>query len=360
MAQNKEGQEKSELATSKRLKDARDKGQVSKSQDVTTAAMMLIGGIAVFVFGGFIMENFQGFMSTIFSNITLYEITDANITHYSTYMLKYIASLILPLILLIFTIALISEVSQVGFHVASKKFTEGLRWKQIFNPFSGIKRIFFSSNSLFELFKSLAKIGILSVIVFLTLRGKDDEIVGLMERPFSDIGSYMVSISFELVWKVASVYIFIAIIDYFYQKWKYAEDMKMTKQEVRDENKQMEGDPLIKSRLRSLMRGRLRRLMLDNVKKADVVITNPTHFAVAIKYEQGKMTAPIVIAKGADFIAAKIRNIAQENDIPIFEEPPLARALYFNVEINDEIPENLFKAVAQVLAYIYNLKNIKI
>lgn len=359
MAQNKEGQEKTELATAKRLKDARDKGQVSKSHDVTTAAVLLFGGLSVFIFGGMIIGEFKGFMSTMLANTTTYEITDQNVIHYTTQMLKYVGSLLMPLISVIFAVALIGEISQVGFHFASKKFTEGLKWKQVFNPFSGIKRIFFSSNSLFELAKSLAKIIILSLIVFLTLRGKDEEIIGLLQRPFMDIGEYMVSLSFEIVWKVASVYIVIAIFDFIYQKWKFQEDMKMTKQELKDENKQTEGDPFIKGRLRALMRGRIRKLMLDNAKKADVIITNPTHFAVALQYQQGAMNAPVVVAKGADFMAAKIREIAKEYDIPIYEEPPLARAIFFNVEVDDEIPENLFKAVAQVLAYVYHLKNAK-
>ena len=359
MAENKEGQEKTELATSRRLEEAREKGQVSKSQDVTTAAMLLIGGLSVFVFGGLIIDNFKEFMITILTNLSTQEITDQNVAHYTGELFKFLAVILLPLILIIFTVALSGEVAQVGFKIASKKFTEGLRWKQIFNPFSGIKRIFFSSHSLFELAKSMAKIGILSIIVFLVLKDKGAEIVGLIERPFGDLGNFMIELSLELVWKVAAVYILIAFADMIYQKWKFKEDMKMTKQEIKDEHKQSEGDPLIKSRLRSIMRGRMRRMMMDKVPQADVVITNPTHFAVALKYEHGSMHAPVVVAKGADFLAARIKNMAGENSIPIVEDAPLARTIYFNVEVNDEIPETLFKAVAEVLAYVYHLKNVK-
>jgi flagellar biosynthetic protein FlhB len=166
----------------------------------------------------------------------------------------------------------------------------------------------------------------------------------------------MASISIELVIKVGVVYIVIAVSDALFQKWQHKEDLKMTKQEVKDENKQSEGDPMVKARMRQIMRSKIRSAMMKSTAEADVVITNPTHYAVALKYEMGQMTAPKVVAKGADFLAARIREIATDNNVPIVEEPPLARAIYFNVEVDDEIPENLFKAVAQILAYIYNLK----
>lgn len=357
MAENQDGQEKTELASRKKLEEARSKGQVSKSNDVTTAGILIVGGIAVYFLGGGMIDNFQGFMKTIFINLPYYDISDQNFPTLFAELIKFLAVILLPIILMIFAISLIGEISQVGLKWASKKFTsEGMRWDQIFKPLKGLKRIFFSKNSFVELIKSLLKVLVLGLVVFFVLRGKDDEIIGLLNRPFSDIGTFMAELSFELVWKVGVVYILIAFGDFFWQKYKFAEDMKMTKQESKDETKQSEGDPQVRMRMRQLMRNRIRRAMMDNVPKADVVITNPTHFAVALQYTSGEMSAPRVVAKGADFLAAQIRELANDNKVPIVEEPPLARALFFGVEVDEEIPENLFKAVAQILAYVYSLK----
>lgn len=169
----------------------------------------------------------------------------------------------------------------------------------------------------------------------------------------------MSSMALEILLKMGIIYIIIAVADYVYQKWKFGEDMKMTKQETKDERKQMEGDPKVKAQFRSLMRNRIRKLMIDNVGEADVVITNPTHFAVAIKYDQIASGAPVLLAKGLDFIAYQIREKAKETGVPIVENPPLARAIYRNVEVDEEIPEELFKAVAEVLAYVYSLKEVE-
>jgi len=356
MAENQDGQEKSELATPKRLVDARDKGQVSKSVDVTTAGILLLGGLTLFMFGDSFIANFQDFMKEILRNSAKVSITDANVHHLFAKLMNVIAGLILPLILIITLIAFSGEVAQVGFHFAGKKFTEGLNFKQIFNPFSGMKKLFFSKNSLFELVKNLLKVVILGLVVWSVLYNKDVLILSLIERPFGEVGRLMADIAFELLWKVGLVYIAIALSDFYYQRWQFTENMKMTKKEVKDENKQSEGDPFIKSRIRSMMRNRIRKLMLKNVQTADVVITNPTHFAVALTYKSGANSAPVVVAKGVDFLAQKIKKIAYEYDVPIVENPPLARELYKIVEVEQEIPENLFKAVAEVLAYVYSLK----
>lgn len=357
MAENKQGQQKSEPASQKRLQDERQKGQVAKSQDVTTAAMMLFGGMLVFVFGDPLFSNYKNFASKIFMYSTEYQITIQNVGAYFHTLLLFLSKILLPLLVLIFLISLAGEISQVGLKIAKKKFTEGLQFKKIFNPFSGLKKIFFSGRSWFELIKSIAKILVLGGVVYWVLGSKAEEIIGILERPFMDIGSFMVSVAFELVLKVGLIYVLIAVADWIYQKYRFAEDMKMTKQEVKEEHKQMEGDPLVKSRLRNIMRQRIRNLMLKNVQEADVVITNPTHFAVALSYKQGIMDAPKLVAKGADHLARQIREIAGDSGVPIVEEPPLARTLFYSVEVDSEIPEDLFKAVAQILAYVYQLKN---
>ncbi len=356
MAENQDGQEKTELATPRRLDESRNKGQVAKSVDVTTAGILLFGGLTVYSFGGPFIRNYQDFMKEILRNSASIKITEANVPALFNKFIITVAEFVLPIILIVFAIALAGEVAQVGFKFATKKFTEGLRFKQIFNPFGGIKRIFFSTNSIFELFKNLLKIVILGLVVWSVLYNKDAMMISLMERPFTEIGVFMGAIAFELLWKVGLMYIFIAVADFYYQKWKFREDMKMTKKETKDESRQSEGDPMVKSRIRSIMRNRLRKLMMSKVPKADVVIVNPTHFAVALQYKSGDMNAPMVVAKGVDFLAQKIKEIAAINDVPIIENPPLARELYKFVDIDQEVPERLFKAVAEVLAYVYSLK----
>lgn len=359
MAENKEGQEKSEDATRKRLDDGRERGQVSKSMDVTTSAVLLIGGLSVFVFGIPLINNYMHFMTSVLQNSSQINVNYENFIAYYPKIIAYIAGLVLPIIVIIFFIVLTSEVSQVGLKVAWKKFSEFEDLKKIFRLGEGLKKIFFSSRSIFELIKNFAKITLLGLIIFSTLYGNIDDVLSIGEKPYMEIGTLMSSLALEILVKMGIAYILIALSDFLYQKWKFKQDMKMTKQEVKDEHKQMEGDPKVKGQFRNLMRNRIRKMMINSVSEADVVITNPTHFAVAIKYDQSMMGAPRVIAKGADFIAMQIREKAKENNVIIYEEPPLARALYYNVEVNQEIPENLFRAVAEVLAYVYSLKDTK-
>jgi len=360
VAENKDGQEKTELATPKRLKEGQEKGQVAKSTDVTTAAVLMIGVMGIFLMGGELISSYQHFMKGIFQNLGSLRVTEEGFPAFAGEIIGFMSTLLLPIMFLVFFVALAAEISQVGLKIATKKFTEGLRFKQIFNTFSGMKRIFFSKHSLFELAKGLIKIFVLGSVVVTVLWNKDEEIIGLLERPFADVGILMANLAFEIMWKVGAVYIIIAFADFTYQKWKFKEDMKMTKKETKDESRQAEGDPMIKSRIRQLMRGRIRKLMLKNVKTADVVITNPTHFAIALAYSPGELGAPRVVAKGVDFMAVSIRTLAEDYDVPIVENPPLARTLFFSTEIDMEIPENLFKAVAQILAYVYTLKNKKL
>lgn len=356
MAENKEGQEKTEEPTSRRLEEARNRGQVGKSNDVTTSAILLIGGMLLFLWGGSIMSGYRGFMVYVLHNSASFEITYQNVLSNFYKLMGMLAGMVLPLMLTVLAVALLGEIAQVGLKIANKKFTEGLNFKKIFNPFGGIKKVMFSTNSLVELAKSFIKLIALGGFAVYIIYDRREEYVALANRPFFDLADLMVDVSFELVLKVGIAYIAVAFADYYYQKWKYRNELKMTKQEVKDENKQSEGDQMIKSRMRAIMRSRLRKIMMQNVPKADVVITNPTHFAVALKYKPGQDSAPIVVAKGVDFLALKIREVATQHGVPIVEEPPLARQLYFTVDVEQEIPEKLFKAVAQILAYIYQLK----
>ncbi len=360
MAENADGQEKSEPASGKRLGEARDKGQVSKSQDVTSAVVLLVGSGLVYSFGPGMLNNVQLLMKDIFRNSSIIDITDKNAASLYLSFILILGKILLPLLGVLFAIIFVAEVSQIGLHFATKKFTEGLNLKSILNPISGAKKMMFSSRSAFELLKSFAKMSIIGVVVYNVMIKHVDNAIKLIEKPFNEIGSFLGSVSLELAMKVGAIYILIAAADFIFQKWKFKNDMKMTKQETKEEGKQAEGDPKIKSRIRSIMRARLRNIMLKNVKTSDVVITNPTHFAVALKYDPLTMAAPVLMAKGADFLAKQIIKIAEESDVLVIQQPPLARALFFNIEVNQEIPENLFKTVAQVLAYVFQLKNKKI
>lgn len=356
MAENKEGQEKTESATPKRLSEAKEKGQVSKSTDITTSVMVLIGGMALFVFGATIYTKMIKFFDYSFRNAWSIKLTEANILKMYPDLITFIASLILPLLLLFTFLILAAEISQVGLTVATKKWTDLETYKKIFKIGSGLKRIFFSSQSFFELLKSVAKVILLGAVIMWIVYDDLEAIVTIPLQNYTALIEIMGDLSFKIVLGVGLAYIIIAVSDLMFQKWKHKEDMKMTKQEVKDETKQSEGDPHVKGKLKGLIRSRFRKMMVQNVADADVVVTNPTHFAVALKYDNKNMGAPRVVAKGADFLAARIREVAKENGVQIVEDPPLARTLFFNVEIDMEVPENLYKAVAQVLAYVFSLK----
>ncbi len=351
-----DGQQKTEDASGKKLNDARNRGQVAKSTDAVNAAVLLFGGWMVFSFGQGMFDKIGGLMSYLLRVAPTVTITDTSIPHYYTVVVLFIASMTLPLMFIIMAIGVSIEIAQVGFHFATEKFTKGINFAQIFNPLTGLKRMFFSKTAYFEILKNSFKLLLFGFIVYQVLSSKTEVLMTLMQMPFTAVATFMATTGFELVLKVGSVYVCIAVADFFFQKRRFKEDMKMSKQEVKEESKQAEGDVGVKQRIRNIGRQRLRKIMLKNVQTADVIITNPTHYAVAISYQQGNMSAPKVVAKGVDFLALKIREIATKHSIPIVEDPPLARTLYATCEVDQEIPEKLFKAVAQVLAYIYRLK----
>jgi flagellar biosynthetic protein FlhB len=220
------------------------------------------------------------------------------------------------------------------------------------NPINGVKRIF-SLNSLMELIKSLLKIGIIGWMAFLYLRQNQDKLLIIMDMPIMDALKLLSSTVVSLGIRISAAYLVIAAADFLYQKWKFSEDMKMTKQEVKEEYKSQEGDPAIKGKIRQKMQEASRRRMMQALPQADVVITNPTHYAVALRYDKEIAEAPFLVAKGADHMAQKIKEAAKEYDIEIVENKPLARSLYANVELGEEIPEELYVAVAEVLAIVY-------
>ena len=355
MAENKDGQEKTEAASGKRLSEARSKGQVAKSIDTTSAALLLLGGIVVYSFGDMMVDSLSSFIRLLFRQAAVAPLTDVSVPQYYTELLLFIGALLIPVIGTIFLISVLAEMVQVGFTFSTKKFTDPSNMMRMFQVLPNLKNMMFSSRAAVELVKGIFKIAIIGLVVYTVLDDRVTELVELISMPFHRIAAFMGELSFELVYKVGLVYILIGVGDFFWQKFKYKRDMMMTKQEVKEEAKQSEGDMQSKMRMRAIGRDRLRKLMLQRVKEADVVITNPTHYAVALQYKPG-MDAPLVVAKGVDHLALKIREIATNANIPIVEDKPLAQALYKMVDIDQFIPETLFRAVAQVLAYVYKLK----
>ncbi len=353
------GGEKTEPATAKKLREAREDGKVAKSKELTAAFDLIVLFLVLKIFVSYVAENFINMFSFVYKKMPDY-VSD-NLGGVSAQSANALLSTILLRILLMclpffifgLAITIVINILQVGWKVTGKP----LKPKgDKFNPINGFKRIF-SKDSVFELLKSILKIGLIVYVAYTSIRGEADNIFILYEIPLMQAIMLCGTIILDAGFKISLVYLVVGIADFVYNKWKFNEDMKMTKQEVKDEYKNTEGNPEIKGRQRQKMREASRRRMMQDVPKADVVITNPTHLAVAIKYDAETARAPIVLAKGEDFMAQKIKEAAKEHHIEIVENKPLARMLYANVDIGQEIPPELYQAVAEVLAMVYNMKN---
>lgn len=352
------GGEKTEEPTSKKLEDARKEGQVAKSREITNAFELLAVFVILKVWVGYMGESFVGIFRNLYSQIPeyikMYDGYLPNATFDTIFFQTMVRMLIMivPVLLVGFLIAFLCDVVQVKWKPTGKplqpKFSK-------LNPVNGFKRIF-SANSLMELFKSIAKIAIIVYAVYSYLSKNAPSIFLLydisLNQAIAQIGDLVINLGF----RISIFYMIIAIVDFVYQKIKFKNDMKMTKQEVKDEYKNQEGDPQIKSKQKARMQEASRRRMMQKLPEADVVITNPTHYAVAIKYDPEVYDAPFVIAKGADYLAQKIKETARENNIEIVENKPLARMLYANVDVGGIVPPELYQAVAEVLAFVYHLK----
>ena len=350
------GGEKTEEATPKKLEDARKKGQVAKSQDIVAAVVLLAFFLTLKLFVGWMGNSFMSVYYAQYNGIADI-VRDGFTTNRAAVELR---NCIIKIIVIGFPITVSSYVLAIVINLWQVKWkisTEPLKPKlNKINPISGFKKIF-SMEKIFEFIKSLVKLLILGSVVILNLKKKWGYIVQFydftLQQAIEVIGNIIIEIGLEIsIW-----FLIFSFADLFYQKRKFAKDMRMTKQEIKDEYKNTEGDPQIKGKIRQKMREVSRQRMMQAVPEADVVITNPTHLAVAIKYDKEKGSAPVVIAKGADYVAAKIKEIARENDVEIVENKPLARMIYFNVELGDEIPQEMYQMVAEVLAYVYRLKN---
>ena len=317
---------------------------------------MLAVFLCLKVFIGFLGERLTGVFQNFWSELDVYSTSAFNsITAMKLLAegLKYILITCVPFFIISFVVAFLSQAVQFKWMVTSKPLQPKLNK---LNPISGFKRMF-SKQALFELVLSIVKIVIIFFICYSVIKDNLMVLLTVYDLEIQDSLGILFDLVIDLGMKVSLVYFVLAVADLFFQKWKHKQDLKMTKQEVKDEYKNQEGDPKIKSQQRQRMQQASRRRMMQSIPEADVVITNPTHFAVALKYDNTVNQAPIVVAKGADYLAFKIKDIARENDVVIYEDKPLARMLYSNVDIGREIPAELYQAVAEVLAYVYGEKN---
>ncbi|WP_018922537.1 flagellar biosynthesis protein FlhB [Salsuginibacillus kocurii] len=345
-------QEKTEQATPKKKQDSRKKGQVAKSNDVNTAIVLLLVFLFMFLYAGVLGEHIFLMTQHVFTEFLTNEITMQSLPAMLQEVAVETAIVVLPIMLVAVTGGVLANLLQVGVMFAP----EAIKPKPSkINPLKGLKRIF-SVRALVELAKSLLKITLVGLLAFFILWMNADSLLKLMQKDVME-GFLEVAFLTGLIGVlVAFLLLLLAIPDYVYQKHDYEKQIRMSKQDVKDEHKKMEGDPKIKSKRRQKQQEMATQRMMQEVPKADVVVTNPTHFAVALKYEEEKMDAPIIVAQGVDFVALRMRQLAQVNEVVLVEDKPLARALYHQTDIGDEVPEDLFKAVAEVLAYVYRLQ----
>lgn len=344
--------EKTEQATPKRQQEAREKGQVAKSQEIPSVAVLLMGIAVLYFTFPAIYTNFLELTSGLLSGSGSMEIGEDNIYPLVVKIFKSLFFTMAPFLFLIAITGAAANILQFGFIFSTQSLE--LKLSRI-NPLEGIKRMA-SLRSLLDLLKAVLKITIVGYTAYILIRHEFENFPALMDTDVHYILTYTGWLTLRLIIWTGIVLAILAAIDFGFQKWQYKKGLRMTRQEVKEEFRQAEGDPIIKSRIKSLQREMARKRMMADVPKADVVVTNPVHLAVAISYKSEEMGAPRVVAKGAGIIAEKIKEIARANGVVVVENKPLAQTLYRVVEIGEEIPANLYKAVAEILAYVYRLK----
>lgn len=344
--------EKTEKATPQKRQESKRKGQVAKSPEVA-AAMIMLGGILLLQFsGGWMLDQLLAIYRVNFSQYIGWEWSPNNIRNLFEQMTFNALKVVTPIMIIALVFGFLGNYIQVG----SIFTTDPLIMKlERIDPIAGAKRIF-SMRALVELLKSLLKIGIIGFAAFSVLWSEKEELFLLSQKSIGHSLSFIGSLTLQMALVSAIILLCLAILDYMYQKYEFEKGIRMSKQDIKDEYKKSEGDPLIKSKIKEQQRQMSMNRMIQDLPNADVLITNPTHYAIAIKYDAESMEAPMVIAMGKDHLALKIKEKAKELEIVIMENKPLARALYHQVEIGDYVPEELFLAVAEVLAYIYRLK----
>lgn len=344
-------EDKTEAPTPRRRHEARLEGQVARSVELNSALVLLSCLVIVRMTGPALVERLRGVALDSFTHFPTQDLTISGVSTYLVQLLLVVGLAIAPFVIGVAVVGFISGALQVGFVLSGKALQ--IKGERL-NPLTGIARMF-SVRSAVELAKSVAKIIVIGYIVFSFIRDRYSDIAGLPGGDYLNICCEIGQLTWELLFRSGIALLVIAGLDYMFQRFQNEKQLRMTKQEVKEDFKRTEGDPLVKSRIRQRQREMAQRRMMREVPKADVVVTNPTHFAVALKYDADRSTAPMVVAKGQRLVAQRIREIAEEHNIPIVENVQLARALYASVEIGDEIPAELYQAVAEILAYVYRL-----
>lgn len=348
-------QERTEKATPKKRQEAREKGQVARSRELASVSVLLTGIFTLFWGSTYFYHHITGILRYYLREAGSHAVTVDAMSGLGMFAMRQFAVTLMPLFLILMAVALLSNYLQVGslfsLEAIMPKFSK-------LNPVEGFKKLF-SAQAMMEFGKSLFKLVVVGWIAWDTMSAETGNLLPLIDQTPGTILNYVASVSFTLFWKVCLVMILLAVVDFIFQKWDFENSLKMTKQEVKEEYKQTEGDPHVKSRIRTIQREMAQKRMMAEVQEADVVITNPTHLAVALKYDSASMEAPMVVAMGSGHVAVRIREIAREHGVPVIENKPLAQSLYRLVEIGNTIPEDLYQAVAQVLAHVFRLRKKK-
>jgi flagellar biosynthetic protein FlhB len=352
MAEDKD--QRTEEASGKRRKEFRKKGQVAQSKEVHTAALTTSFLVLWYFYASTFYTSLSKFLGGIWRIAGTFEITRNSVWHLAVLVVGKIALLLAPVLLMVLVVGSLSSILQVGWLITTKPLEPDFTK---LNPLPGMAK-FISKKSLVELIKSLAKVLVVGAVAYQAVRKEFGGALHLMDMQVIETIRYLGRVAFEVLAKSSCVLIVLGVLDFIYARWEMEEQMKMTKQEKKEEHKESEGDPQLKGKIRSMQMQAARKRMMAEIPKADVVVTNPTHLSVVLSYNRGEMDAPRVVAKGADHLAMRIREVARENHVPLVENVPVARALY-QVDLGGEIPEEMFKAVAEILAYVYGLKGNK-
>jgi flagellar biosynthetic protein FlhB len=352
MPEEQQNQDRTEKPTPRRRRKAREKGQVAKSNEVMAVVVLLTGLLTLAGSGTYLYQGITGLFRQVLGQAHTWDVNMNTIQGFSMKALESFLWLVLPVLVLVFIMAVVAGLAQVGFMFVPSLIKPKM---SKLNPLQGLKRIV-SKRTLVELFKSVGKVAIVSYVAYATIESRMSDMASLGHLSVIAILHFVCEVAFLVFLKAAAIMVVLAVLDWAFNKWEYEKNLKMSKKEVKDEWKQTEGDPLVRSRIRQTQMKMAQRRMMSQVPQADVVVTNPTHYAVALLYQPGQMDAPTVVAKGQDLIAKKIRELAQASNVPLVSNPPVAQALY-QVEVGEVIPVELFEAVAAILAYVYRLKN---
>lgn len=353
MASDEDKDQRTEEPTDKRREDSFKKGRTVHSKEVSSTFVLMAALAALYLTGGSIRENIMELFRNSFNASGSYDVSVSTIRPLLVYSLRTMALILAPVMAAIMAAGIVASVAQNGGFVLSLHPLKPNFGK--LNPLKGFAR-FFSKQALMELLKSLLKISVVGYICFWVISGEWATIPSLSDMSPEQIVWFIGRVALKLIFYVLLLMITLSLVDFTFQKYMFEQGLKMTKQEIKDERKETDGDPLVKQRVRTVQLQIARRRMMSEVPKAEVVITNPTHLAVALAYNRPNMDAPQVVAKGAGYIAQRIKKIAAEHDIPVIEDKPLARILFKTIEIGQAVPENLYRAIAEILAYVYKLK----